>query len=118
MISAVDPMAEPGTERQFAFRTRKVLAPDAIAVDPQPLFVNFFEIARIGSDVFMDVGFIPPEQFLGMKDSPPTAVLQLDFLVSRRLVMSPDALRALYTKVGQILGKIEEVGVHDEAEKP
>jgi|SRR5579883_947805 len=96
------------------FKIKKILVPENPGPDTEPLFVNFFDISQVGTDVYIDVGLVSPEQLIAnvnkaASNSAGSAggdTPVMEFVVSERLAMSINSLYLLNERLREILEHI------------
>jgi hypothetical protein len=102
----------PLAKAEFKFRTRKVFLGYEEGDNPEiePTFANHFEMVTVGTDIFLDVGILKPEDLVeavgkGKGKEP----LDLTFYVVHRIVISRDAFDRLKVKIDQVAATLEQI---------
>jgi hypothetical protein len=93
--------------QQAVVQTQKVIIGYEEGNDPalEPLFANHFELFQIGTDIYLDIGIVRPEDIIGLKatlESAPAEPHTVTFNVLHRIAMSRDAFERLRTGVETI----------------
>lgn len=88
-----------------------IVGHDVNTPDVEPLFANHFELATMGTDIYLDIGIIDPKDMTAMvlkaqetSDPKPT----VKFSVIQRVAMSPATFILLVNKVNATLQLIKE----------
>lgn len=97
----------PAVEHQTRVRSRKQIIGYEEGDDPsiEPLFANHFELFQIGTDIYLDIGIVRPEEIIALKrqmESAPTEEHELAFNVLQRIAMSRDGFERLKAGVETI----------------
>ena len=105
-------MAEPeqhddAAKTEVAVRSRKNMIGHDEETNPElePLFANYFEMILIGTDLYLDIGIIRPEDILGLQSrvkATPSEVHDINFHVLQRVAMSQDGFERLRLNVDMI----------------
>ncbi|HEV3200447.1 MAG TPA: hypothetical protein VGZ73_21230 [Bryobacteraceae bacterium] len=93
---------------QTMVRSEKKIIPHEEGNDPElePLFANHFELFRIGTDIYLDIGIMRPGDILDLKkkvESAPADLHTVTFNVLQRIAMSPDGFERLRAGVDLII---------------
>lgn len=83
--------------------------------DVEPLFANHFEILRMNTDIYLDIGIISPTDMAiavdaATKDS--ESIPTVRFSVLQRIAMSPGTLIVLHQKLKALYDQISEEIAH------
>ena len=88
--------------RAVSFQVKKVFLDYEEGQNPElePTFANHFELFAIGTDVFLDIGILKPEELIakGMS-SVEQQQFEMPFYVTHRIAMSAESFRRLHVKV-------------------
>jgi hypothetical protein len=90
-------------KKTLNFKVEKVFIGYQEGENPElePLFANHFELLQIGTDIFLDVGILRPEEVIAMAAT--SGELQkLTFNVLYRIAMSPQTLARLHLKTAAL----------------
>jgi hypothetical protein len=92
---------------QSVVQTKKQIVGHEEGSDPglEPLFANHFELFQVGTDIYLDIGIVRPEDIARLKqkvESAPGDVHTVTFNVLQRIAMSPDSFERLSTGVDTI----------------
>lgn len=107
-MSNTDANDQAATKYQTLVRSEKKIIPHEEGNDPElePLFANHFELFQIGTDIYLDIGIVRPQEIVGLKEkleSAPAAVPSITFNVLQRIAMSRDAFERLRLGVENIV---------------
>jgi hypothetical protein len=103
-----NPKNEPAASaHEMLIRSQKLIIGHDEGNDPglEPLFANHFELFQIGTDIFLDVGIVRPEDIVSLKEkieSAPSEVQTVTFNVLQRIAMSGDGFERLKSSVDTI----------------
>ena len=75
-------------------------------IETRPTFINHLLLARMGSDVFMDIGIVPADDLANFMEKP-----EIRFVVLDRLVMGLETFMQLHDAVSALHGQLKEAGV-------
>jgi hypothetical protein len=103
--------------KQVRFKTERIMVPFEEGDNPElePLFANHFEVARINSDVYLDIGMIRPSEMVRLVEAyTPGAEPTLAFHVLQRVAMTPQTLDVLRDKINELCDQSRE-GLADNA---
>src|SRR5262249_10316882 len=94
-------------EPQTRVRTQKQIIGHEEGNDPvlEPLFANHFELFRLGSDIYLDIGIVRPEEIVELQQkvqSAPNESHTIKFNVLQRIAMSHDGFERLKAGVETI----------------
>ena len=86
------------------------------APDLAPIFVNNVEIIHVGSDFYLDLGIIRPDDIIaaGTPTESGGAPGTAEFFVLQRVAMSRFTFDALMARGNQLLSRIPPAGVTNE----
>jgi hypothetical protein len=88
--------------------TRRVILghDEGNAPDLEPLFVNNMEVMRVGTDVYIDVGIVKPEEVLEMGAQSSNGPEAINFYVLERLVISVANLERFIGQAKELLTRL------------
>ncbi len=99
--------------KSLSFHTKKIFLGYDEGDNPElePTFANHFELLGIGSDVYLDIGILKPEEFAaaGMASTDPTKPVEIPFYVIHRIAMSGDTFMRLHVKVTEAQKGLEKL---------
>jgi hypothetical protein len=105
--------SERGVEkRELTVRSLKQIVGHEEGNNPElePLFANHFEMMRIGTDLYLDIGMVRPEEIVALESKfESREELTVTFHVLQRVAMSPDGFQRLKASV-EIIAKAIEGG--------
>jgi hypothetical protein len=89
-------------------RTQKRIVGYEEGNDPalEPLFANHFELFQIGTDIYLDIGIVHPEEIVNLKskvENAPSELHTITFNVLQRIAMSRDGFERLRAGVETIV---------------
>ena len=104
---------DPAEKKKIVFRTDRVMVPFDEGNTPglEPLFANHFELMRLNTDVYLDIGIIDPIEMIDFVQKSrdgdvPTG--ELKFYVLQRIAMTPETLTRLHQKIDELLESQQE----------
>ena len=68
----------------------------------EPLLANHFEIMQVGTDIFLDIGVITPEELMALPEPVEGQAGKVTFNVLYRVAMSPQTFVRLHEKVSSV----------------
>lgn len=80
----------------------------------EPLFATHFELLQIGTDIYLDIGIVRPEEILDLKmriQNAPAEEHEIAINVLQRIVMSRDGFERLKAGVEEITKAMREGNV-------
>jgi hypothetical protein len=97
-------------KHEVAVRSQKQIVGHEEGNNPElePLFANHFEMIRIGTDFYLDIGIVRPEEVIGLQsklESSPPEVPTIIFHVLQRVAMSPDGFDRLRAGVESLASR-------------
>lgn len=75
-------------------------------IETRPTYINHLVLARMGSDVFMDIGIVPMDDLAAFREKP-----EIRFIVLDRLVMGLETFLTLHDAVSQLHRQLKEAGI-------
>jgi hypothetical protein len=107
-MSDTDAKDQAIVKLQTKVRSEKKIIPHEEGNDPElePLFANHFELFRIGTDIYLDIGIVRPVDFVSLKEkveSAPADLHSVTFNVLQRIAMSRDGFDRLRAGVDLII---------------
>ncbi len=99
------------TQKSLTFQAQKIFVGYEEGDNPElePLFANHFEFLAIGTDIFLDIGILKPEDLISAGSAPTQEPQKLLFYVLYRIAMSPDTFLRLHEKTAQLLEAVKEM---------
>lgn len=94
--------------KQIVFRTKKVFLGYEEGDNPElePTFANHFEVFVLGTDLFLDIGIVKPEELSAVASAAgevkPENAVEMPFFVTYRVAMSWDTFYKLHAKINEI----------------
>jgi hypothetical protein len=115
-VNERDTAATPRQVVQIQTRKRIVGYEEDNNPASEPLFANHFELFQIGTDVYLDIGIVYPEDIVNLKptvESAPSELHTLTFNVLQRVAMSRDGFDRLRAGVETIMKGEQKVARQD-----
>jgi hypothetical protein len=117
-MSDTDANNRAAAKLQTQVRVERKITPYEEGNDPElePLFANYFDLFRIGTDIYLDIGIVRPGDVLSLKkkvENAPSDLQSVTFNVLQRIAMSRDGFERLKAGVDLIVesaeaGKVDE----------
>jgi hypothetical protein len=108
--------------RSINFKPKKVFLGYEEGDNPElePTFANHFELFVVGSDLFLDVGMVKPEELIEaatVGTTPSSEPVELPFYVTHRIAMSYDTFSKLHVKINEIYRLYQTIRNADSQDK-
>lgn len=99
--------------KQIRFQVRSMIVPFEETNSPElePLYANHFELVRVGSDIFLDIGILRPQDMLALVEQQEDGGV-VDFYVLQRVAMTIDTLKRLRSKADDLCEMIDSLNAN------
>lgn len=86
------------------FQTERVIiGHDESNPELEPLFANHFELMRVNTDIYMDIGIIAPLELVhAVENAQDGSIPTMKFNVLQRVVMSPATFAVIFQKMKEL----------------
>jgi len=106
------PERQPTLEaKSVRIKTKRVIVgtDDENTTDIQPLFVNNIDVMKVGSDIYLDLGVVKPEDIILMGSNQNADFeVPLNFYVLQRVALSTETFQTLMARGAQLVPKGQE----------
>jgi hypothetical protein len=102
--------------KQVRFRAERIMVSFEEGDNPElePLFANHFEVARINSDVYLDIGMIRLSELVQVVEAYKTGdEPTVPFHVLQRVAMTPHTLGVLRDKINELCDQSGDGQTHN-----